>query len=66
ERQARGIASLPGSLGEALKELDSDAVLKDTLGESVYAAFMRAKRAEVEEFRLRVTDWEVERYLEIA
>ncbi len=66
ERQARGIASLPGSLGEALKELDSDAVLKETLGESVYAAFMRAKRAEVEEFRLRVTDWEVERYLEIA
>ncbi len=66
ERAARGIASLPASLGEALDELDRDEVLKAALGEKVYEAFTRAKRAEVDEFRTRVTDWEVERYLETA
>ncbi len=66
ERQARGIGSLPASLSEALAELDNDSVLREAMGESVYAAFMAAKTAEVEAFRLTVTDWEVERYLEIA
>ena len=66
ERQARGVASLPGSLEEALEELARDAVLKAALGERLYDAFMRAKRAEVEEYRIRVTDWEVARYLETA
>jgi glutamine synthetase len=66
ERAGRGIASLPGSLAEALHELDRDAVLKDALGPAMYEAFHRAKWAEVEEYRMRVTDWEVERYLEVA
>jgi glutamine synthetase len=66
ERTARGIASLPGSLSDALRELEGDAVLKDALGPAMYEAFHRAKWAEVEEYRMRVTDWEVERYLEIA
>jgi glutamine synthetase len=66
ERAARGIASLPGSLAEAMNELDKDVVLKDALGPVMYEAFYRAKWAEVEEYRMRVTDWEVERYLEVA
>ncbi len=66
ERRERGIDSLPASLGEALAELEGDAVLREALGESVYAAFTAAKRAEVEAFRLTVTDWEVERYLHTA
>jgi len=66
ERTARGIASLPGSLAEALHELDGDAVLKDAFSPVMYEAFHRAKWAEVEEYRMRVTDWEVERYLEVA
>ncbi len=66
ERAARGIRSLPASLAEALHELEQDTVLQDALGESVYAAFMAAKTAEAESFRITVTDWEVERYLEIA
>jgi glutamine synthetase len=31
-----------------------------------FEAFKRAKWAEIEESRLHVTDWEVERYLELA
>ena len=57
---------LPGSLAEALEDLDKDQVIKDALGEIIYSAFTRAKWAEWEEYITRVTDWEVERYLEVA
>jgi glutamine synthetase len=40
--------------------------MKKTLGPTLYEAFVRAKSAEWEEYRLRVMDWEVQRYLEIA
>jgi glutamine synthetase len=60
------IAELPGSLAEALRELASDLVLQEALGDITYEAFDRAKWAEVDEYRMRVTDWEVERYLEVA
>ncbi len=66
ERAEMGIAELPGSLAEALRELEKDTFLQETLGPITYEAFLRAKWAEVEESRMRVTDWEVERYLEVA
>jgi glutamine synthetase len=66
ERHEMGIAELPGSLAEALRELSTDEVLKDALGPVAYEAFYRAKWSEVEESRMHVTDWEVERYLELA
>jgi glutamine synthetase len=66
ERQARGIQELPGSLSEALRELEKDEVVKDALGPTIYEAFVRAKWAEIEEYRMTVTDWELERYLEQA
>jgi glutamine synthetase len=66
ERAALNIASLPGSLAEALRELEGDALLQEALGPALYEAFRRAKWAEVEEYRTRVTDWEVAHYLEVA
>ncbi len=66
ERQRLGVGELPGSLAEALRELEQDEVLKQALGPVTYEAFMRAKKEEWEEFRLRVTDYEIERYLETA
>lgn len=66
ERRVMNIPELPGSLSEALRELDNDSVLKEALGPDVYEAFTRAKWAEIEENRMKVTDWEVERYLETA
>lgn len=66
ERAAKGIRQLPGSLNEALNELEKDEVVKNYLGNELYTAFMRAKRSECDEYRTRVTDWEKERYLETA
>jgi glutamine synthetase len=64
ERLEMNIAELPGSLAEALKILDENQVIKDALGPVIYESFRRAKCAEVDEYRTRVTDWEVARYLE--
>jgi glutamine synthetase len=66
ERTAMGIDELPGSLAESLRELEEDAVLREALGAMIFETFVRAKWAEVDEYRMRVTDWEVERYLETA
>jgi len=66
ERQAKNIDELPGSLAEALRELEKDSVLREALGPVIYETFRRAKWAEIEESRMKVTDWEVERYLESA
>jgi glutamine synthetase len=66
DRRASGVEEQPGSLREALIELSNDDLMKKTLGPTLYEAFVRAKSAEWEEYRLRVMDWEVQRYLEIA
>lgn len=66
ERKAKGIKELPGSLLEALAELEKDDVVRAGIGTEVYAAFRRAKLAEWEDYRIHVTDWELQRYLESA
>jgi glutamine synthetase len=62
---ARSIRELPGTLGEALDELSRDEVIRDALGDHVYSHFVEAKRAEWNEYRTQVSEWEVERYLEL-
>jgi glutamine synthetase len=64
ERKNMGVEELPGSLEEALIELDRDEVVKTALGPIVYDAFKRAKQEEWDQYRIGVTDWEVKRYLE--
>jgi glutamine synthetase len=66
ERKELGVSELPGSLNEALNELENDAVVRNSLGETIYDAFVRAKKEEIVEYQMKVTDWEVERYLEQA
>lgn len=63
ERITRGIESLPGSLKDALAELAADEVVKNSIGSKLYSAFYRAKEEEWEDYRIHVTDWEVENYL---
>jgi glutamine synthetase len=59
-----GIRELPGTLAEALDELEKDEVIREALGEHVYTHFVEAKRQEWDEYRTQVTAWEIDRYLE--
>jgi glutamine synthetase len=61
---ARGIKELPGTLGEAIDELEADPVIAEALGDHVLSHFLEAKRAEWDEYRTQVSAWEVDRYLE--
>jgi glutamine synthetase len=63
-REAYGIDTLPGNLGEAVAALEADAVIGDALGEHVYEKFIEAKTAEYDDFRVDVSPWELDRYLE--
>jgi glutamine synthetase len=60
----KGIRELPGTLGEALDELERDDVIRDALGDHIFNHYVDAKRSEWDEYRTQVSDWEVERYLE--
>lgn len=59
------VQMLPGSLREALDELERNEVIKDALGPHVYERFVEAKRLEWDDYRKRVSSWEIDRYLEI-
>ncbi|CFX56158.1 Glutamine synthetase type I [Syntrophomonas zehnderi OL-4] len=65
ERDRAGIASLPGSLLEALAELEKDEVIKDALGEHILSHFLATKKAEWERYRLEVHPWEINEYLRL-
>jgi glutamine synthetase len=56
-------AVLPASLNQALNALEEDDVIRDALGAHTHEVFINAKRLEWEDYRLEVTDWELEKYL---
>ncbi|MBV6394266.1 MAG: Glutamine synthetase [Anaerolineales bacterium] len=66
ERAKLGVTELPGSLAESLTELSKNDAIKSALGDYLAEAYLRAKWEEWDEFRLRVTDYEIQRYLETA
>ena len=61
---SRGIRQLPGTLREAIDELSADAVISEALGEHILERFIEAKNEEWDEYRMQVSAWEVDRYLE--
>ena len=63
ERKERAIVSLPESLKEALDELESSELMRETLGETAFENFLAEKRKEWDLYRMQVTEWEVNRYI---
>jgi glutamine synthetase len=63
ERRNLGIDVLPGSLEEALKELQKDTLIQEALGPHIYEKFVAAKTVEWSEYRIQVHPWETEMYL---
>lgn len=64
QREAHGVDVLPSTLLEAMDELAKDDVVRGALGNHIYEAYDRAKRLEWEDYRLHVSNWEIQRYLE--
>ncbi len=66
EREELGVAELPGSLTEALDEFEKDEVVRSAFSDSLYETFVRAKRSEWDDYRIHVTDWEINNFLQTA
>jgi glutamine synthetase len=61
----KDVKKIPMSLGEALKALAADEVVKSALPGDMYRVFEHYKRDEWERFMATVTDWDIEEYLDI-
>jgi glutamine synthetase len=66
ELDAAGIYTLPGTLGEAIDKFEHSQLMKDVLGEHIHSFYVANKRKEWDEYRLQVTEWELERYLPVV
>ena len=65
DRKRLGIEQLPETLGEAIElTAESELVLR-TLGEHMFNRYVEIKRQEWEDYRVQVTQWELDRYLAI-
>jgi glutamine synthetase len=56
------VKKLPMSLGDALTELENDAVVKSAMPDEMYRVFTHYKRDEWERFMSTVTHWDLETY----
>lgn len=65
EKAKRGIAPLPHSLEQTIRELETDKVISQAIGPEVTAYLIRAKREEIAAFNQFVTDWERQQYLDV-
>lgn len=65
ERRVMGIASLPTTLDEAVDELERSELVAEALGEHVFAYVLANKREEWREYAAQVTQFELDRYLDL-
>jgi glutamine synthetase len=63
ERRGLAVDALPGSLADAVDDLERSKLMADVLGEHVYEWFVRNKRAEWSAYKAEVTPFELRRYL---
>ncbi|HHY67847.1 MAG TPA: glutamine synthetase [Alicyclobacillus sp.] len=60
-----GGGPLPGSLAEALDELQADEALVQYLGPDFIRSYIAVKKNEIQRFNDHVTDWEIQEYAEL-
>lgn len=63
EEGVEKIDKLPSSLESAVACLIDDDIIKDALGEHIFRTFTEAKKIEFEDYRRRITAWEIDQYL---
>lgn len=63
ERKARLVEMLPGTLQEAINELEKDEFICSVLGEHVSEKYIQAKQKEWDAYKSQVSNWEIGQYL---
>jgi glutamine synthetase len=65
QRRERGIVSLPETLGEAIDELAGSDLARKALGPHIFDRYVDLKRAEWDEYRVQLSQWELDKYLSV-
>jgi len=65
QRDKIGIKSLPEDLLEAIKITEKSKLVRECLGDKVFEYFIRNKKAEWDEYKAQVTQYEIDKYLPI-
>lgn len=63
EREAKGVENIPDNLDRAVRALKKDALLRQALGDHIFFKYIEAKEGEWNDYRQRVTPWELDEYL---
>lgn len=65
EARLKTLTAMPGSLGEAIEELKNSELVRRTFGDHLFERYLEGRVQEWDEYRLSVSQWELERYLPI-
>ena len=65
ELNRRGIDALPTTLSEAVDALETDDVIKESLGTEYADYYIQVKREEWRDYHLSVSQWEKDKYLAV-
>lgn len=63
ERLENNIESLPASLEEAIVLMKANPYIKEVLGDHIFNKYIKAKTAEWDDYKTKVTQWELDEYL---
>ncbi len=66
ERKEKGIETLPESLGHAISITEDSELVKKTLGKHIFKRFMELKKKEWDEYRIQVSQYELDKYLPVS
>jgi glutamine synthetase len=65
QRRERGIEALPETLGEAIDAFAASDLMRRAFGGHIFDNYVKLKRQEWDEYRVQLTQWELERYLPV-
>ena len=65
DRRERGIEVVPGTLHEAIQAAEGSELLRTCLGDHVFESLIKNKKIEWNDYRMHVTDFELDRYLSV-
>ena len=65
ERKAKGIETLPDSLGYAVSLMEKSELVKKTLGEHIFPRLIELKKKEWDEYKIQVSQYELNKYLSV-
>ncbi len=65
ELKKRKIGSVAPTLYDALEALKKNDVIRGAIGDFSFSKFYEAKMKECDEYRIHVSNWELEKYLEV-